>query len=318
MKRSVAHIPRRGWGHLYPFGSHYLDRDGLAYHYLDEGRGEPLLMVHGNPTWSFFFRSLVLALRPHYRCVAPDHIGCGLSAKPGPQAYGYRLEDRVDDLERLTGALGLNRGVTLIVHDWGGMIGLAWALRRPQRIARLVILNTAGFLPPSRKPIPLRLRLIRDFPALAEPAVLGLNLFARAAVWMAPRRSLAPAVKTGLLAPYDRPAHRLATLRFVQDIPLSAADPSYATVCAVQRDLQRLAHLPTLICWGMHDFVFDQDYLKEWQRRFPRAEVNLFPDAGHYLLEDAPQAVAGRVLAFLGRHDPASAQPQVKRMLNGR
>ncbi len=299
---------RRDWSSLYPFGSHYLDRGGLAHHYLDEGHGAPVLMVHGNPTWSFYFRALVQALRPAHRCVVPDHIGCGLSAKPTASAYGYRLDDRVDDLERLCAHLGLERGVTLVVHDWGGMIGLAWALRDIRRVARLVILNTAGFFPPGGKPVPLRLRLIRDLPALAEPAVLGLNLFARAAVWMAPRRRLSPAVRRGLLAPYDRPAHRLATLRFVQDIPLTSADPSYATVRRVQDNLWRLARLPILICWGRHDFVFDGDYLDEWRRRFPAAQVRVFDGAGHYLLEDQPQAVARQVRAFLQR-PPATPPP---------
>ncbi len=297
------------WTALYPFRSRFLDRDGLAYHYLDEGRGEPLLMVHGNPTWSFYYRNLVAGLANRFRCVVPDHIGCGLSAKPPADRYGYRLSDRVDDLTRLCTHLGLERNATLIVHDWGGMIGLAWALADPGRIGRLVILNTSGFLPPAGKPVPWQLRLIRNVPAFAVPAVLGGNLFARGALWMAPARPLAPAVRQGLIAPYDRPAHRLATLRFVQDIPLKPSDPSYALVRQVDENLHRLAGIPMTILWGARDFVFDVDYFAEWRRRFPEAEARLLPHAGHYLLEDAPSTVLRHIQGFLERHRPAGPHP---------
>ena len=287
---------------LYPFQSRWLPVNGHRCHYVDEGRGEPILMLHGNPTWSFYFRHLIAELSAHYRVIAPDHIGCGLSDKPPPHAYGYRLADRVADVEDLMRQAGSNAPITLVVHDWGGMIGLAFALRHLDKIQRIVITNTSGFLPPAGKPIPLRLRLIRNFDGFAEPAVLGLNLFARAAVVMAPRRRLPRAARQGLLAPYDRPKHRIATLRFVQDIPLSVGDPSYPLVKYVDDNLHRLRHLPMLICWGRHDFVFDLDYYAEWQRRFPDAEAHLFDHAGHYLLEDEPRAVADIIRHFLQRH----------------
>ncbi|MEE4607889.1 MAG: alpha/beta fold hydrolase [Desulfobacteraceae bacterium] len=303
---------RKDWRPLYPFRSHFLDRDGLAYHYLDEGRGEPLLMVHGNPTWSFYFRRLVTAFSRRCRCVVPDHIGCGLSAKPSAHRYGFRLRDRVDDLACLCDHLALNR-VTLIVHDWGGMIGLAWALENPARVGRLVVLNTSGFLSPGGKPIPWRLRLVRNLPALAGPAVLGLNFFARGAAWMAPARPLSRTVRRGLLAPYDRPRHRLATLRFVQDIPLAPGDPSYALVKRVDENLHRLRGIPMMIVWGARDFVFDLDYLTEWRRRFPEAETHLLPGAGHYLLEDEPNTVRRRIADFLDRHEAVAVDAQESR-----
>jgi haloalkane dehalogenase len=181
------------------------------------------------------------------------------------------------------------------------MIGMAWALRDPRRVKRLVILNTAGFFPPGGKPIPQRLRMIRNLPGLAEPAVLHLNAFARGALWMAPAKPLSPAVKAGLIAPYDTPAHRIATLRFVQDIPVLPADPSYALVKRVNDTLSDLAHIPMLICWGKNDFVFGLDYYNEWRRRFPAAEAHLFEGAGHYILEDEPDAVLSLVLRFLDR-----------------
>src|SRR5512137_1165151 len=120
----------------YPFAGHYLDLDGLRLHYLDEGSGEPVVMLHGNPTWSFYYRNLVLALRDKYRCIVPDHIGCGMSDKPGDDRYDYTLQSRVDDLEALLDSLGVTNGITLVVHDWGGMIGMAYATRHPERIKR--------------------------------------------------------------------------------------------------------------------------------------------------------------------------------------
>jgi haloalkane dehalogenase len=287
---------------LYPFASHWATVNGHRCHYVDEGRGDPVLLLHGNPTWSFYYRRLITGLAPAYRVIAPDHIGCGLSEKPPPSAYAYRLENRVADLEKLVQQVVPEGPLTLVVHDWGGMIGMAFALRHLDRIRRIVVTNTSGFRPPAGKPIPLRLRLIRDFPGLATAAVLGLNIFARGASIMAARRPLAPAVRQGLLAPYDRPKHRMATLRFVQDIPLAQGDPSYALVRWVDHNLRRLRHCPMLICWGKHDFVFDSDYLAEWRRRFPAAEVHLFEQAGHYLLEDEPRAVAEVVRRFLDQH----------------
>jgi cis-3-alkyl-4-acyloxetan-2-one decarboxylase len=202
---------------LYPFTSRYAEVNGLRMHYVDEGRGEPLLMVHGNPTWSFYFRRLIQGLSGNYRAIAPDHIGCGLSARPGPAEYGFRLQNRVDDLEALLGRLGLDRNLTLVLHDWGGIIGMALAVRHPERIARLVLMNTAAFPKPKDKPLPLALKLVRNVPFLATPAVLGLNLFARAAARTASAKGLDPDVRKGLLAPYNNWRNRLATLRFVQD-----------------------------------------------------------------------------------------------------
>lgn len=282
---------------VYPFDSQFLNIDGRRYHYIDQGSGPPMVMVHGNPTWSFYYRHLIQTFGDRFRTVAMDHMGCGLSDKPHPRDYAYTLAQRVSDLERLMTHLDLQE-ITLVVHDWGGMIGLAWALRNLARIRRVVILNTTGFSPPRGKPIPWQLKAIRNLPWLAAPAVLGGNLFARAAIHMAARRPLNRIARKGLLAPYDRWSHRWATLRFVQDIPLTPADPSFTLVNWVDRHLDRLADLPMLICWGAHDFVFDLDYLDEWRQRFPMAQTHLIEQAGHYVLEDAPLETARYIETF--------------------
>jgi haloalkane dehalogenase len=289
---------------LYPFESHHLDvgdgeRGDARMHYLDEGEGEPVLMVHGNPSWSFYYRDLALALRGTHRVVVPDHIGCGLSDKPGDDAYEYTLSRRVDDLERLTEHLGIDEGVNLVVHDWGGMIGFAWAARRPARVKRLVVLNTAAFHLPAGKAIPWQLRLSRS-PGLGATLIRGFNAFARGATKdCVTRKPMTPGVRAGFLHPYDSWANRIAVLRFVEDIPLAPGDRAWDTVSATEAKLEGLRGLPMLICWGMNDFVFDGDYLAEWERRFPDADVHRFDDCGHYVLEDAGDEIAGLVQRFL-------------------
>ncbi|MFH1747741.1 MAG: alpha/beta fold hydrolase [Planctomycetota bacterium] len=285
---------------LYPFESHWLERGGLRYHYVDEGTGSPVVCVHGNPTWSFYYRELIKALRGSHRIIAPDHIGCGLSDKPGEDAYEYVLERRVADLEALLDTLDL-RNITLVVHDWGGMIGLTAALRQRERIARVVVLNTAAFMLPLGKRLPWQLWLIRRMPLVPKLLVQGLNVFARGAAHMAACRPLAPAVRAGLLAPYDTWQNRRATLRFVQDIPLKSGDRSYELAKWTQEHLHELADIPMLICWGMRDFVFDAEFLAEWRRRFPDADAHMFADAGHYVLEDARDEVIGLVRDFLAK-----------------
>lgn len=281
------------------------DRDGLKLHYLDEGAGEPVVMVHGNPTWSFYFRNLVEALSPEYRTIVPDHIGCGRSDKPGDDRYAYTLKSRVDDLEALLDHLGVERGITLVLHDWGGMIGMAYAARHPERIARLVILNTAGFPLPASKPFPLPLRICRDTPINAA-LVRGGNAFCRVAARVcAKRRPLSKDAREAYLAPYDSWENRIAVLRFVQDIPLRPTDRAYPIVKGVADSLSLFADVPMLIGWGLKDFVFDRHFLEEWVRRFPDAEVHRFADSGHYILEDQAGHIEPLIRSFLAAHPVA-------------
>lgn len=279
-----------------------LDRDGLRLHYIDEGEGEPVVMLHGNPTWSFYYRNLIETLSGQYRTIALDHIGCGLSEKPDDSRYAYSLKNRVDDLEALLDHLEVDRGITLVVHDWGGMIGMAYAVRHPERIARLVVLNTGAFPLPSSKPFPWPLRICRNT-ALGEWLVRGGNAFARIAARVGcKRRPMPKDLRDAYTAPYDSWANRIATLRFVQDIPLRAGDRGYDLVLATADRLEQLADVPMLIAWGLKDFVFDRHFLDEWTRRFPKAEVHRFEDCGHYILEDARDEIIPLIQKFLAAH----------------
>jgi len=284
---------------LYPFNSSFLDLGGHRCHVIDEGQGEPVLMVHGNPTWSFYFRRLILALRGSYRAVAPDHIGCGLSDKPDDAHYHYTLTQRVADLEAVVEELELGEAITLVLHDWGGMIGMAFAARHPSRIARLILLNTAAFHLPSGKRLPWQLRLARS-PLLGALLVRGLNAFVAGAVRTAVRRGpLDAEIRAAYRAPYDSWRNRIAVHRFVQDIPLAPRDESYELVSQVAERLPSFTGIPSLICWGMQDFVFDESFLQTWRRYLPHAEVHRFVDAGHWVLEDAADEILLLVTRFL-------------------
>ncbi len=281
------------WRTLYPFESHWLDLDSVRYHYLDEGQGEPLLLVHGNPTWSFYWRELVQALRGRYRLIVPDHIGCGLSDKP--QRYEYRLARHVDNLRRLIDHLRLDR-LTLLAHDWGGAIGMGAAVAGPDRFRRFVLFNTAAYRSQ-------RIRVCRT-PLLGELAVRGLNGFARAAVKMAVAKHerMTPAVRQGLLAPYDSWANRIAVHRFVQDIPLSPQHPSYAALASIEQGLALFRGHPMMLIWGMRDWCFTPHFLERFLEFFPEAEVHRLFDASHYVIEDAHERIVPLVEAFLAAH----------------
>lgn len=288
---------------LYPFESHFLDRDGSRLHYLDEGQegSEAVVMVHGNPSWSIYYRELVKALRGDYRCIVPDHIGCGLSDKPGDADYSYTLKQRLDDLEALLDKLGLTKDLTFVLHDWGGMIGMAYATLHPERVKRFVILNTSAFRLPKSKSFPWQLWLTRT--PLGALLVRGFNMFSWSATRACCRRKpMSPALRQAYTAPYNSWANRIATLRFVQDIPLRAKDSGYEMVRGVEEGLDQFKHVPMLICWGEKDFVFDRRFLAEWERAFPDAEFHRFPDCGHYVLEDAAEEIIPLVKGFLQTH----------------
>ena len=279
---------------------------GHRLHYVDEGQGDPVLMVHGNPSWSFYYRDLISELRSGHRVIAPDHIGCGRSAKPNDAHYDYTLSTRVADLGTLIDSLDL-RSITLVVHDWGGMIGMAWAVQHPDRIAKLVVMNTAAFPLPTGKTLPAALALART-PGVGALLVRGANAFSRGAVrYCVTRRPMSKAVAAGYLEPYDSWAHRIAVHRFVQDIPLAESDRAYPMVKETGDALVRLVDKPMLICWGLKDFVFGHRFLDEWVRRFPSAEVHRFEDCGHYILEDAGEDIIPLVRNFVD--GPAENHP---------
>jgi len=284
------------WRSLYPFQSHEATVGGRRCHYLDEGEGPVLLLVHGNPTWSFYWREIIRSLCDRYRLIVPDHIGCGLSEKPSPDEYPFTLSRRIDDLSELIEQLGLE-DITLIAHDWGGAIGMGAAVAASERFSRFVLLNTGAF---TGERCPLRIRVCR-IPALGKLAVKGLNLFAKAAIKMAACKPLAPAVAAGLLAPYDSWSNREAVYQFVQDIPLKPGHPSYPALAEIEAGLPQFQQNPTCLIWGMRDWCFTPAFLERFIEFLPDAEVHRLADAGHYVVEDAGERIVPLLEEFLKR-----------------
>lgn len=286
---------------VYPFTPQaFVTRGDARLSYLDEGArtDEAVLMLHGNPTWSFYYADLVRALAPTHRCIVPDHVGMGLSDKP--ENYPYTLETRIDDVARLVASLGLKR-IHLIVHDWGGAIGFGFAARHPELIGRIVILNTAAFESPH---IPTSILLCKA-PVVGPLLVRVLNGFAWPATWMAMhRRKLSSAEKRALLFPYDSWGNRVAVSAFVRDIPLDVLHPSWMTLKAIEAGLTQFAACEALILWGGEDFCFNDHFLARWRELLPRADVHRIADAGHYVLLDAREEVIPRIVAYLGASAP--------------
>ncbi|PZR13625.1 MAG: alpha/beta hydrolase [Archangium gephyra] len=289
---------------LYPWKPNFLDvGQGVKLHYLDEGQGDPLVMLHGNPTWSFYWRNLVTKFSKDHRVIVPDHVGCGLSDKPGDEHYEYVLERRVADLDRLINSLDLGDRITLVVHDWGGMIGMAWATKNPHRVKRFVVLNTAGFGLPQGRKLPWQIGVVRYAPFFPVP-VRAFNAFSRGANLMCSTRPgrMTPLIKDAYLAPYDSWKNRIAVQRFVEDIPLAPGDRSWPIVNEVSEKLEQFRKVPMLICWGRKDFVFDDAFLAEWRKRLPEAQVHVFEDAGHYVLEDAHEEISRLMHDFFAKN----------------
>ena len=283
---------RTGFEAEYPFESHWADIDGQTMHFIDEGSGPVLLMVHGNPTWSFAWRHLVRELSSDFRVIAVDHIGCGFSEKP--QADIYTLDQHISRLQALTECLGL-QDITLFAHDWGGAIGMGCAGRQSDRFKRFVLMNTGAFCSTE---IPFRIALCR-IPLLGTCGMQGLNLFSSAAVRMATEKGLSPSAKAGMLAPYDSWHHRKAVKEFVHDIPLKKSHRSYSALKAVEDGLEQFQDSPVLLFWGMKDWCFTPNFYAEFRRRFPNAACVEIPDAGHYVFEDAQDELIAAAREFL-------------------
>jgi cis-3-alkyl-4-acyloxetan-2-one decarboxylase len=308
MPQTQATSRPANWRTLYPFQSHWLDSPAGRLHYLDEGPAasdgaapDSLLFVHGNPTWSFHWRALIAPLAKQFRCVAIDHLGCGLSDKPHQL---LRLDDHMANLVALIERLDLQR-ITLVAQDWGGSIGLGAMQQLPERLARIVLFNTGAFPPPY---IPLRIRACR-FPLFGRLAVQGGGAFSRAALTMTLGRksNLEPAVAAAYLAPYDSWANRRAVYGFVRDIPTRDVEPTWQTLSEIERRLPEFADRPALLTWGMRDWCFRPDCLDRFERVWPQAEVHRLADVGHWVMEDAPEEAVPLVTKFL---DATSIRPQ--------
>jgi haloalkane dehalogenase len=286
---------------LYPFRVHTFDTGEGALRYVDEGEGPSVVLVHGTPTWSFLYRGLVRRLAARHRVVAPDHLGFGLSDKPSGAAY--RPADHARRLGALIDSLDL-RDLTLVVHDFGGPIGLWYAIERPERVARLVVLNSWLW------PLDADPRIARAGRIVGGP--VGRLLYTRLNAsprWLLPagfadRAALTPALHRHYLAPFPDARSREAPWVLARELLASSA--WYASLW--QRRA-RLRGKPALLLWGMRDPAFGPAYLERWRADvLPDAEVAELAGAGHFVQEEAAADVESRVAAFLARDADGGAE----------
>ena len=288
----------------YPFTPKQFQlRPGLSMSYLDEGPrdGEVVVMLHGNPSWSYYWRTLVSGLSDKYRCIVPDHIGMGFSDKPDDADYDYTLQSRVDDVEALLKHLGITGPVTLAVHDWGGMIGFGWALSHAAQVKRLVVTNTAAFPLPQAKPMPWQIALGRDW-KFGALIIRAFNAFSSGASYLGVERRMPADVRRAYVSPYNNWKNRISTVRFMQDIPLGTQDKAWPLLEEAGRRLPEFADRPAFLGWGLKDFVFDKHFLAGFRAALPNAEVHAYDDAGHYVLEDKHETLVPLIRDFLQRN----------------
>jgi len=281
----------------YPFAPHYLDINGFQMHFVDEGDGEPVLLLHGDPTWGYLWRQFIPALAQHRRCIVPDQMGMGKSGTP-ESPYPYRLRHHIANLEALLLHLDL-QNLTLMLHDWGGPVGLGMATLHPQRIKRLVLMNTWAFASWPGAPFPRLIELIRsdrgekfvlEKNGYLEPALLGTTHHPE---------KLTKTVMDAYRAPFPRLESRLAMLCWSRDIPVHHTDPSFAEMKRIEGALPQFNRTPTLLVWGMRDPVLTESVLRLWQQIYPHAITHEIDDASHFLQEDAPDLVVSFIEEFL-------------------
>ncbi len=281
---------------MYPFRTACITVEGGRMNYVDEGApgAPPIVLLHGNPTWSFLYRGIIPRLAARYRVIAPDHIGFGLSEKPADPAW-YTLERHIANFTALVESLGLKK-ITLVVHDWGGPIGLGYAVAHPENIARLVLMNTWASVPHTPDPPKLHwgLRLSRG--VLGPFTVQRLNLFVELAMRTAVERKLTPREFDAYRFPFPNAASRAGVLAFPSMIPLRQGDAAWHTMSAIEANLANIT-APADILWGKRDPVFNGLYAYLLRDRLKHAREPVFLEkASHFVPEDVPDALAERIL----------------------
>ena len=278
----------------YPFRHRWLNLPAGWMHYLDEGSGRPILFVHGTPTWSFEYRHLVRALADGFRCIAPDHLGFGLSERP--PSLRYSAEEHAENLARFADHLGLE-DFDLVVHDFGGPIGLPLALARPRRVRRIVLLNTWMWRfdgdPDMRKKARLAGSAFGRF--LYRRFNFSLRVITPSAY--GDRRKLTPDIHRQYLSVFPDASSREKVLWALARGLLG--ESAFYDSLWQQRD--RLREIPALIIWGMKDSAFRPSQLERWKSALPDAEVVALPEAGHWPHEEDPQTVARAIAEFAAR-----------------
>jgi haloalkane dehalogenase len=281
---------------LYPFQSRWFETDGIRVHYIDEGAGRPILMCHGNPTWSFLYRNIIMRLKRQFRCVAVDYPGFGLSDRP--PGYGYTPAEHARIVGRLVDHLDLD-GFLVLGQDWGGPIGMSVASQRAGRVAGLVFMNT-WFWRTDRLAVQLFSRVMSSRPMQRQ--ILERNFFVERLMPRAVSHPLGAEVMEQYRGAQPTPEARWGVAEFPHQILASGA---WLERLASQAS-QALGDKPVLLVWGMKDRAFGSPkVIERWQQYFPDAEVVVLADANHFIQEDAPDRIADAVAKHFGTTPPS-------------
>jgi acyl-CoA synthetase (AMP-forming)/AMP-acid ligase II/pimeloyl-ACP methyl ester carboxylesterase len=288
---------------LYPFASRFCTvKDGYKLHYVDEGRGPVVILVHGNPTWSFYYRELIKRLSATCRVIAVDHIGCGLSDHP--RGKHFRAKDRVGHLQDLLDQLGITK-FSLVMHDWGGAIGTALAVNNMKNVEKLVYFNTTLT---ETESLPFFIRISAK-PPWGRFITKTTKTFLRLATDFGVGKKLSKRVKQGYMYPYRSRRDRTAIWDFVQDIPFNIDHPTYAGMMDIGHAVPELAKKPIKIMWGLKDPCFHHEMLTQLVRLFPEAEVTEYPKASHLVVEDEIDDISRSLEEFFSRPESFEKKP---------
>ena len=281
----------------YPFRPNYLEIGGFKMHYVDEGEGEPVVMLHGDPTWGYLWRKFIPSVSDTHRVIVPDHMGMGKSSVP-KNPNPYLLRHHISNLEELLLSLKLKE-ITLVLHDWGGPVGMGFAVRHPGLIKRLVLTHTWAFAEWPGGKFPRLLEIIRS--ERGESFVLEKNGYVKRALLGTANypENYTSKVLNAYLSPFPTPESRLALLCWSRDISVSESDRSYGEMNHIEDKLSLLADIPVLLIWGILDPVLPGSVLEKWRRIYPHAQVCEIEDASHFLQEDSPKRVIGEIKQFL-------------------
>lgn len=274
----------------YPFTSHFVEIRGQQLHYIDEGQGPILLFVHGTPSWSFDFRHLIKSLSPRYRCIAIDHIGFGLSSKP--QHYDYSPQNHSDTLAQFIEIKKLF-GFTMVVHDFGGPIGLNFAINHAEYVNKLIVLNS-WLWSSAQEPEFTKLSRILKSP-LMPFLYLYLNFSPR---YLLPKsfgnHTLTKAIHLHYIRPFRNKSERYGLLAFARSL---INDQDWFE--SLWQRKQAIAHVPILLVWGLKDPFITEKYLQKFVNGFHNAQVCRLALSGHFPQEEEGEAVARAISNFV-------------------
>ncbi|TFG00619.1 MAG: alpha/beta fold hydrolase [Promethearchaeota archaeon] len=275
----------------FPFKPHFKKINGFKMHYVDEGKGAPIICLHGMPTWSYLYRNFIRDLSNANRVIAPDHMGFGKSDIPLNKEY--RMHEHIDNLKEFLLKLDL-WDITLVLQDWGGPIGLGFAVDFPNRIKRLIIMNTSvGILRDDKKPWYAKLEekgIYRQF-------IMNIEAIIKAGMYH--KNRVTETMIEAYTAPFPKRNYYIGALAWPKDIPVGKKHPSAKGMIDIRKNLKKLSNKKKILIWGLKDSIFPERVINSWHKIYPNIPTFKIKDASHFLQEDAPEKIISIIKEFV-------------------